>query len=396
VTLTNILTMTMTSSRPRLMLLAVGVVTVSAVAAAKPIALVRASSDVAESSLLDVHIVVLEPAEDFFPEVRRAESRYIPVALKRVFQSAGFWGSVRVVPEAGISDLTISGAVLASHGGELRLEARAMDATGKVWLDKTYKRKVDASVYLDRESSVDPFQDVYHQIANDVSKKYRKLKTQEIERIRNVARLRFASDLAPDAFADYVTLKKSVYVVTHLPSLDDPIMERVTRLRQRDAVFVDTVDAYYESLFEKMREPYRGWRSQDYWQREAMRNGPPSATGSGGRNAPLGVLIAGGGGAGFGQGALCGTPDLFGGRVTRDDETRWEEERKATHLDVLRELGASLAADVAPLVVDVDGRVAELTGSVEAQYIEWRALLKEIFAAETGIVGAAAGTADDN
>jgi hypothetical protein len=82
--------------------------------------------------------------------------------------------------------------------------------------------------------------------------------------------------------------------------------------------------------------------------------------------------------------------------VTRDDETRWEEERKATHLDVLRELGASLAADVAPLVVDVDGRVAELTGSVEAQYIEWRALLKEIFAAETGIVGAAAGTADDN
>lgn len=353
--------------------------------AAKPVALERRQGPLPESSLLDVHIVVLDPARDFIPEVRRAEARYIPVVLKRSIQEAGFWGSVRVVPESGHTDVTVSGAVVASHGRELRLEITAIDSTGKVWLNKKYKRKAEASAYLGREPTVDPFQDLYHQIANDLSKKYRKLKPKEIERVRDVSRLRFANDLAPDAFADYLDVEKSRYVVARLPSSDDPIMESVASIRQRDRIFVDTVDAYYVGLFEKMQESYRGWRSQDYWQREAMKNGPPSATGSGGRNAPMGVLIAGGGEA-LGQGALCGTPGLFGGSsASADDERRWEEQRKQTHLDVLRELGASLAADVAPLVVEVDGNVARLTGSVEAQYTKWRGLLRELFAEETGL-----------
>ena len=169
------------------------------------------------------------------------------------------------------------------------------------------------------------------------------------------------------------------------------MMERVTLVRDRNGMFIDTVDSYYVSLFEKMRESYRGWRSQDYWQREAMKNGPPTATGSGGRNAPWGVLIAGNGGAGGirgtgpGQGLICGTPGLFGNGSTKEDERRWEQERRRTHLDVLRELGESLAADVAPLVVEVEGNVTQLTGSVEVQYAKWRTLLREIFAAETGL-----------
>ncbi len=354
-------------------------------AASKPVALVQAGVVPPEASLMDVRITVFEPAEDFFPEVRQAEARYIPVGLKRVFEEAGFWGAVRVVPDVGGADLTISGAVLASYGRELRLEIRAMDAAGKVWLDKKYKGEADASVYLARESTVDPFQDLYHRIANDVSKKYKKLKTKDIERIRNVSRLRFATDLAPDAFADYLRVEKQSYVVVRLPSLDDAMMERVALIRQRDGMFVDTVDSYYGSLFEKMRKSYRGWRSQDYWQREAMKNGPPTATGSGGRNAPMGVLVAGNGGTWSGEGVLCGTPGLFGGASTTDQLRRWEEERRGTHLDVLRELGESLAADVAPLVVEVEGNVTQLTGSVEVQYAQWRTLLREIFAAETGV-----------
>ena len=390
------------SSRTRIALTTLLFVSAHAWAAKKPVDLVRAAVAPAEARLLDIQIAVFEHADDFFPEVRRAEARYIPVHLKQTLQKASFWGTVRVVPhlerperpersESGEVDLTVSGAVRVSHGGELKLEILAIDATGKVWLDKEYKAKPDASLYQVKAAEDDPFQEIYHRIANDLSKKVKKLKVKDVERIRTVSRLRFAANLAPDAFAGYLVVKKNRVDVARLPSRDDPMMERVTLVRDRNGMFIDTVDSYYVSLFEKMRESYRGWRSQDYWQREAMKNGPPTATGSGGRNAPWGVLIAGNGGAGGirgtgpGQGLICGTPGLFGNGSTKEDERRWEQERRRTHLDVLRELGESLAADVAPLVVEVEGNVTQLTGSVEVQYAKWRTLLREIFAAETGL-----------
>ena len=38
-----------------------------------------------------------------------------------------------------------------------------------------------------------------------------------------------------------------------------------------------------------------------------------------------------------------------------------------------------------PLLVEVEGKVLQLTGSVESQYASWRELLREIFATETGL-----------
>jgi hypothetical protein len=55
------------------------------------------------------------------------------------------------------------------------------------------------------------------------------------------------------------------------------------------------------------------------------------------------------------------------------------------HLQALQELGASLDSEVAPLLIDVEGEVMRLTGSVETQYATWRNLLRDIFATETGL-----------
>jgi hypothetical protein len=41
-------------------------------------------------------------------------------------------------------------------------------------------------------------------------------------------------------------------------------------------------------------------------------------------------------------------------------------------------------AEVAPLLVEVEGRQLELTGSAERQFIEWRELLAKVFSIETG------------
>ena len=54
------------------------------------------------------------------------------------------------------------------------------------------------------------------------------------------------------------------------------------------------------------------------------------------------------------------------------------------HVDAIRELNESFGLDMAPMVVEVEGRTILLQGSAQEQYREWRSLLKQIFAAETG------------
>jgi hypothetical protein len=71
-------------------------------------------------------------------------------------------------------------------------------------------------------------------------------------------------------------------------------------------------------------------------------------------------------------------------------KTGFDKSSEATiHEDAIKELGDSFAAESQPMVVDVEGETHQLTGSAEAQYSEWRALLRRIYASETGLAGGA-------
>jgi hypothetical protein len=48
------------------------------------------------------------------------------------------------------------------------------------------------------------------------------------------------------------------------------------------------------------------------------------------------------------------------------------------HKAALSELADSFEGEITPLLVDVDGRVVQLTGSAEAQFNQWRDLLRQI------------------
>ena len=63
------------------------------------------------------------------------------------------------------------------------------------------------------------------------------------------------------------------------------------------------------------------------------------------------------------------------------DRTREAE----IHAQSLRELSQSLGAEISPHVLNIEGRTIELTGTVDAQYTEWRRILKDIYAEETGL-----------
>ena len=64
--------------------------------------------DVPEELLLDVGIVIFDPGLELleedeklptYPEVRKAEARYMPYLLLESIQSSAAWGAVRVVPD---------------------------------------------------------------------------------------------------------------------------------------------------------------------------------------------------------------------------------------------------------------------------------------------------------
>ena len=69
------------------------------------ISLERAQIEIPEEALLDIGILLFDPnipdedKELIFPEIRKAEARYIPYHLKKTLQDSGFWGGVWVLPE---------------------------------------------------------------------------------------------------------------------------------------------------------------------------------------------------------------------------------------------------------------------------------------------------------
>jgi hypothetical protein len=65
------------------------------------------------------------------------------------------------------------------------------------------------------------------------------------------------------------------------------------------------------------------------------------------------------------------------------------DEETLIHKDAIAELGDSFASEVTPLVVEVEGEVHELTGSAETQFRQWRDLLRQVYASETGLIDSA-------
>ena len=105
----------------------------------------RVSSEIPEHLLLDVGVQLFDPGIDdaadsdsiIFPEIRKAESRYMPVLLVQTLQTSAAWGAVRVVPPANTnSDISVRGKILQSDGEILELAISVSDIAGEHWFDR--------------------------------------------------------------------------------------------------------------------------------------------------------------------------------------------------------------------------------------------------------------------
>ncbi|HFD81641.1 MAG TPA: hypothetical protein ENK05_14810 [Gammaproteobacteria bacterium] len=360
----------------------------------------HAAAEVPEDQLLDVWIELFDPgklpkdeddARGLSPEIRKAEARYIPVQLRDTLEKTGYWGAVRVVPRATEgAEVLVRGLILASDGEVLRLRITALDATGRQWFDTTYEGEVTPEAYQQaQQSGREAFQFLYNAIANDLARYRATLDSQQTLAIRRVAALRFARDLAADAFSAYLAQdEKGRYSLVRLPAADDPMYHRVSAIRERDFLLIDTLNGHFDNLYQEMNAPYLEWRKARIDELVAMRKLQSEARqrklmGAAAIIGAIAIEALGNNSTRASTGTLRDVMILGGAYAIK---TGMDKASEATiHQDVIEELGASFASEAQPLVVEVEGKTYELTGSAEAQYEKWRGLLKRIYAAETGL-----------
>jgi hypothetical protein len=335
-----------------------------------------------------------QETERIFPEVRKAESRFMPMLLRDTLEGTGQWGQVRVLPGAAASsDVLVDGRILESTGRELQLAIKVTDATGRVWLDKKYVAQADTRAYKDVVVKPrDPFDNLYATIANDLLAARNELTSQQRVQIHQVAGLRFATDLAPYAFQPYLAhdARKGTYAIARLPAADDPVVQRMDRVRERDYALVDTLNEHYTNFGESMSDAYVNWRkySNEEIQAEAEAKRKALTRQVLGAVAVIGGVLASQE-VNSSAGSAASTAAVLGGMYAFKSGLDMRAEIKM-HGESLKQLGSSFEGELQPIVVDIEGRTLELKGTAEQQYAEWRRLLRELYENETGLPATAA------
>ncbi len=355
----------------------------------------RAARPLGENELLDVGVAVFDPnvPEDYDeqvkqliqPDIRQAEASYMPYVAKNLLQSTGNWGAVRVVPRPTHAvDVVVDGKILHSDGESLALELSVEDATGKTWFTKTYRALASKYAYgEDVPPDVDPFQSIYKELSDDMLAYRSQLSADDIKTIRATAKMKFARDFAPDAFADYVEdTRNGDFVLKRLPAPDDPMLQRVERVRQREYLFIDTLDEYFENFYRKMHGPYQSWRASTYDEAVALKQLRGEA-----RRRTLGGAVAIVGGVAAMQQSSDATVDtgglvsVIGGAMTLKSAIAKRQEA-AIHAEAMREVGQSAEATLMPHTIELQNQVVRLEGTVDEQYDKLRKILRDLYFSE--------------
>ena len=373
------------------------------------LAAAQAVQEVPEAQLLDVGLRLFDPGltkeeldnpevaekKGVYPDIRKAESRYLPTVLRETLEATGQWGAVRVIPSAVlVMDVMVEGRIVESTGFHLAFDAKVTDSTGRLWFSKRYEQDADTSSY--REDAPkgsngrvrDPFQNLYVKLADDLLAYRRQFDAAALTNVQRVTELRFAGSIAPKAFDGYLALniKTGTWVVDRLPAEDDPLLQRVRTIQQRDDAVIDTVSDYYDGFTVRLHDPYSNWRRYTHDEietRDKLKRQANARKMLGAAAVLAGILVPDNCGTNSCDravsvaraGAIYGGVQAVMSGIAKGQEAKMND---AT----LKELSNSFQSEAAPQVVEVEGRALKLTGTAEQQYAEWRALLDELFEAD--------------
>ena len=334
-----------------------------------------------ELLLLDIGVRIFEAALEEetnpgyggleFATIRENETQYLPYVLRNTLIDANQWGAVRVLPQDDPSmDLLLSGTVLRSDGQELQIHIKVQDSSGREWLNKKYadltleedfpiSTRYTPGNRFEPESFTEPFQDLYNQINNDLVAVRAQLSDQNLGDIALVSQMAYAADLSPDSFAHTLKTDANGYIsLVSLPANNDPMMARVQDMRVRHHLFIDTVDEYYQALYEDMQPSYVIWRRYSYDQIAQDEAATREAYDISRYSSSSGYLTL----------------------IQRYDRFRWSKIYEVE----FSELATGFNREIAPAILELNKQVHGLSGTMEEQYIQWRRILRQLFTLETG------------
>jgi len=330
------------------------------------------AEDTRDVSALNVSIAVLDPGvpEDLsvhrdlqvFPQIREIEAMFLPFVLRETLVRTNEWGAVRVVPQPDVAaELLVSGTILQSDGETLELKVRVVDASGRVWVDKAFAGVVtDSYANGGNGSGLPGYQQLYDEITESILRARAQLEEKALANIVEIALLRHAKELAPSAFGDYLgRADDGTFEVRRLPARNDPMLDRIERIRGAEYVITDAVDAKFQELHAEIASIYDLWREYrrkviDYQSEDARRVQSTKSS------APRGSYEA-----------LVNLYDNYKlDRITAQEQNS---------------LAVAFSNEVGPTIAAMETRVAELEGWVDTQYAEWYRLLEELFEVESGL-----------
>ena len=345
------------------------------------------SQQISDAALLDVGIPTLndglyltDESDTVFPEVRYAEAIYFSNQLAKVMEKSGAWGAIRVTPtDSVIMDLYITGTILQSDGETMDLDIQVRDSSGKQWFAKNYKQTTGKYAYDRRLKRLgDPFQNLFIRIANDLLAYREKLSEQQAIELRTISELRFAKSFSPEAFDSYVSERRDgTLKIDRLPAENDSILMRVRKIRDRDYLYIDTMQDYYDGFSQQMHMAYQDFRRSSYDSVVKARQ----LEKQGNRRIVAGIYGRSQAETRMVNDASTATAAV-GGFVLKSGLEKKQE--AAAYNESVAEMGSSLEAEIAPQVIELEDRTVTLTGTVQAQYQQWQELLHKIYKQERG------------
>ncbi|NCF82679.1 MAG: hypothetical protein GWP74_13825 [Proteobacteria bacterium] len=357
------------------------------------------SAPIPPEALLDVAIPPLNDGlaltdedDTVFPEVRYAETIYFSNQLAKTMEKSGAWGAIRVVPSTDVvMDVYITGTILQSDGDTLDIEIRVYDTSGRQWLKERHRQVVGKYAYDRRlKTLADPFQNLFTMIANQVLAVREKMSQEKAVRLRQISELRFAREFSPEAFGDYIGEGRSgTLTIKRLPAENDAILERVGMIRERDDLYVDTMQDYYDAFSRELHLPYQDFRRASYDSvvkaRQLRKRGNRQIIAgiAGIVGGIYGRLTSGNWMAFDGSSAAA----AVGGYALK--QGLQSKQKAAEQTDRVAEMGASLDAVIQPQVIALEDRSVTLSGTVQAQYGQWREMLRRIYEQEHTLPGTA-------